>query len=107
MESQQQGKQLPMERGVTRDRSQVSIPMQRKERLVLTSVGIRECLTYGLPVGCVSLVFVLLTQMYNPMMGDTHTKSCLSTSGEKRGNVLGRALSDGATSRHLCYQWTG
>ena len=51
---QQQGKLLPLEGGVTRDKSQREIPTGKKERLVMTSVGIRELLDSGTLVGCVS-----------------------------------------------------
>ena len=40
-------------------------------------------------------------------MGDTRIKSCLSTSGSKRGSILRLALSENSTSRWLCYQWMG
>ena len=83
------------------------IPMKRKESLAMTYMGIQEWLYYGTLVGCVSLAFMLLTHMRNHMMGDTHKKLYISTSGAKRENILRFALSDDTTSLRLCSQWTG
>ena len=75
--------------------------MQRKSRLILISMGIREGLDSGTLVGCLSLMFVLLTQTQTPMMGDPHKKIWISTSGAKRVNILRFSLSDDATSRRF------
>ena len=40
-------------------------------------------------------------------MGETIKKSCLSTSGAKRENILRLDLREDATSYRLCYQWMG
>ena len=85
--------------------SQGGIPMHSKVMLALNFVYIHECLSSGILVGYVSSTFLLLTQTQTPMMGDTHTKYCLSTSGAKRGKFLSLALSDNGTSQQLCYQW--
>ena len=102
-----QGKHLPLEGGVAGDVSQGGNPMRRKARSALTSVGIWDCLVSVPHVRCVSSTFIMLTHMQHHMMGDAQTKSCLSTSGAKRANILRLALRDDATSRHLCSLRTG
>ena len=76
-------------------------------RLVMNSVGICECSASGNLAVCVSLELVLLTQTQTPMMGDTHKKSCLITSGPKGKNILRLTLIDDATSCCLCFLWMG
>ena len=76
--------------------------MQRKARLVLTSVGIQECSDYGPLIGSVYFKFTLLIQTQTPIMLDTHTKSCHITSGAKRVNVFRLDMSNNATSCNLC-----
>ena len=48
------------------------VPMHSKARLVLTYVGIWECLDYVPLVRYVSSTFLLLTQIQHPMMVDTN-----------------------------------
>ena len=92
---------------MARDRAQRGIPMQKKYRLVMNAVGILECSDSGTLVGCLFLTFTLLTQTQTPMMGDTHKKSCLITSGPKGKNILRLTLIDDATSCCLCFLWMG
>ena len=49
--------------------------IQRKVSLGLVSVGVQACSASGLPILCVSLIFVLLTQMNHNMRGETSNKS--------------------------------
>ena len=83
-----QGKCLPLERGLDRDMSQGGMPMQRKSRLILISMGIREGLDSGTLVGCLSLMFVLLTQTQTPMMGDPHKKNLDQHKRRQKGKYL-------------------
>ena len=83
MGSRHQGKHLPLEVGVAIYGSQGGIPNNSKARLELKYMGIWESLTSFPLVGCVSSVFSLLTHTQNTMVGDTPTKSCISTSGAK------------------------
>ena len=83
------------------------IPTQRKESLDLTSMDIREYSASMNLVVCLSSTFALWTQMQNLIMGNSHTKSCLSTSGTKRGNILKLALRDNITSCRLYYMYMG
>ena len=83
---------------MTGDEAQGRIPIQTKDSLVLTSMGIRECSDSGTFVGYVSSVFVLLTQTQTPMIRYTNTKSCLRTSSAKRENILRLALSGNVNS---------
>ena len=81
-----QGKRLALEGGVAGDGVQGGTLMQSKARFVLTSARIRECLDYGPLVGCVSLMFVLLTQTQHPMMEDTH-KNPVSERAAQKGKM--------------------
>ena len=101
----QQGKTLPMDRGLAGDGEQGGVITRRKARLALTYVGIWECSDSGSLVGCVSSTFTVFSQMQHPMIGYTQTKSCISTRGAKRANIYRIALRYDATSQCLCYQW--
>ena len=101
----QQGKSLPLEGGMGGDCAKEGNHLRRKERLVLTSMGIWECLSYVPLVGSLSLIFSLLIHIQNHMMGDTH--KCLITSGVKRADILSLSFRYDATSRCLYYQWMG
>ena len=98
MEPWHQGNHLTLKVWVEGDRAQEGIHMHTKARLALKSMGIREFLASGTLVGCVYLMLILLTQTEHTMMGYTHKKACIRTSGTKRANILRLALIDDATS---------